>query len=85
MPDLNGNIPSHVFYGSFLSEILRIARATLLYQDFVSKARELIDRMLNQGASATLLLRQINKVIFNHPEAFQSFNRTMNEFRKDLS
>ena len=85
MPDLNGNIPSHVFYGSFLSEILRIARATLLYQDFVSKSRELIDRMLNQGASAPLLLRQINKVIFNHPEAFQSFNRTINEFRKDLS
>ena len=27
MPDLNGNIPSHVFYGSVMSEFLRIARS----------------------------------------------------------
>ena len=34
MPDKRGNIPSHVFYGSIMSEFLRIARATLLYHDF---------------------------------------------------
>ena len=41
MPDLSGNIPDHVFYGSVMSEFLRIARATLLYLDFVPKAKKL--------------------------------------------
>ena len=85
MPDLAGNIPSHVFYGSFMSEILRIARATLLYEDFISKAKELLNRMNNQGASAPLLLRQIKKVLNNHPEAFQSFNKSTKDFCKDLT
>ena len=48
MPDLSGNIPDHVFYGSIMSEFLRIARATLLYPDFLVKAKELFNRMLNQ-------------------------------------
>ena len=85
MPDLTGNIPSHVFYGSFMSEILRIARATLIYEDFVLKAKELIKRMLTQGASAPLLLRQINKVLTNHPDAFKSFNKSTQDFCKDLA
>ena len=28
MPDKRGNIPSHIFYGSIMSEFLRIGRAT---------------------------------------------------------
>ena len=85
MPDLTGNIPCHVFYGSFMSEILRIARATLFYQDFLAKAKELMKRMLNQGASLPLLLKQIGKVIQNHPEAFQSFKKTIQDFLRDLA
>ena len=85
MPDLAGNIPSHVFYGSFMSEILRIARATLLYEDFVIKAKELIQRMVRQGAQPPLLMRQINKVLNNHSEAFQSFHKTVPDFFRDLA
>ena len=29
MPNLKSNIPDHVFYGSFIAEVLRIGRATL--------------------------------------------------------
>ena len=53
MPDLTGNIPSRVSHGSFMSEILCIACATLLNDDFVLKAKELINRMITQGASAS--------------------------------
>ena len=42
MPDLGGNIPSHVFYGSAMSEFLRIARSTLLYSDFLPVARSFV-------------------------------------------
>ena len=84
MPDLGGNIPSHIFYGSVMSEILRIARATLLYQDFLIKCKELFHRMLNQGASLFLLLKQIKKVLLSHPNAFNSFEKTVQDIQKDL-
>ena len=49
MPNLNGNIPSHVFYGSVMSEFLRIARCTMLYTDFLPVAAKLFTQMINQG------------------------------------
>ena len=39
MPDLTGNIPSSMYYGSIMSEFLRIARCTLLLTDFVPRAK----------------------------------------------
>ena len=85
MPDLNGNIPSHVFYGSIFSEFLRIARATLRYDDFLPKARELIERMIKQGADLQTLLRQFNKLIERHPDAFETFNVDSATVKSDLS
>jgi len=84
MPDLTGNIPEHVFYGSILSEILRIARATLQYCDFVPRVKERFKRMINQGASEFCLFRQINKVTLKHPDAFKSFNIESNIIKSDL-
>ena len=84
MPDLGGNIPSHVFYGSVMSEILRIARATLLYQDFLIKCKELFSRMISQGTSLFLLLKQVKKVLLSHSGAFNSFKKTVQDIQKDL-
>ena len=44
MPDLSGNISACVFYGSILSELLRIVKFTLKSFDFVSKAKQLFFR-----------------------------------------
>ena len=49
MPDLSGNIPSHVFYGSVMSEFLSISRCTLQYPDFLKPAISFFKRMINQG------------------------------------
>ena len=49
MPHLASNIPSFIFYGSFKSEVLRIAKSTLRYKDFLKPARSLFQRMLCQG------------------------------------
>ena len=85
MPDLGGNIPSHVFYGSVFSEFLRIARATLKYTDFVPRAQELYKRMMGQGASHTVLLKQIDKLLVRHPDAFLSFNTESTTIKNDIS
>ena len=74
MPDLSGNIPSHVFYGTIMSEFLRIARCTLLLSDFIPKANALYKRMMNQGGNQNMVLKQIRKAMLRHPEPFKKYN-----------
>ena len=76
MPDKNGNIPLHVFYGSIMSEFLRIARATLLFADFLPRAKALFTRMMNQGGEKFRVLAQIQRAIRRHPEPFSKFALT---------
>ena len=85
MPDLSGNIPSHVFYGSVMSEFLRISRCTLQYPDFLSSAISLFKRMINQGGSVEQILKQIRKAIIRHPVPFKKFNKAAREIMKDIS
>ena len=85
MPDLSGNIPSHVFYGSVMSEFLRIARSTLLYADFLPVASNLLNRMINQGGSKVKILQQISKAISRHPLSFNKFSKRAKEIIDDLS
>ena len=83
MPDLSGNIPSHVFYGSVMSEFLRIARCTLLYKDFLSAIISLYKRMLNQGGTEIKLLMQIRKAFNRHSSSF-SFDKTSKQIVEDV-
>ena len=41
MPHMDSNIPESIFYSALIGEFLRIARSTLLLEDFRNKAREL--------------------------------------------
>ena len=76
MPDLTGNIPAHMFFGSIMSEFLRIARATLRYNDFLPKAASLYRRMINQGGSEHQILKQVSKAITRHHSAFENYKFT---------
>ena len=79
MPDLASNIPLHVFYGTIMSEFLRIARCTLLFSDFFRKASALCKRMIQQGGCKSMMLRQIRKAMSRHPEPFKKFNVAPND------
>ena len=85
MPDLSGNIPSHIFYGSIMSEFLRISRSTLLYTDFLPFASNLYTRMINQGGSKMKILQQISKAITRHPLSFTKYSKTPNEIINDIN
>ena len=84
MPDLSGNLPNHIFYGSVMSEFLRIARATLLYHDFLPKASELFHRMLNQNGNRSMILLQLKKAITNHSEIFRRFHTSTRNILNDI-
>lgn len=73
MPDLTGNIPSSMYYGSIMSEFLRIARCTLLLADFVPRAKKLFLRMTTQGGTKNRVLQQIKKAMLRHPGPFKKY------------
>ena len=85
MPKMSSNIPSSVFYGSILSEFLRIARCTLLFKDFSPKAVELFQRMIKQGGDKKLVVNQIKKAYHRHQEAFCKFNMSPNEMISEIT
>ena len=84
MPHLSSNIPSNIFYGSVFSEILRIARCTLLFPDFTPRVTELLQRMKNQGGKTVHLIKQIRKAFKRYPDTFQKFGLLEDEFVSSL-
>ena len=85
MPQMSSNIPSAIFYGSVLSEFLRIARCTLLFEDFIPKANQLFHRMISQGGNKTIICKQIRKACLRHPTAFLKFNKLPEEIIIDVT
>ena len=81
----SSNIPSAIFYGSVLSEFLRIARCTLLFEDFIPKANQLFHRMISQGGDKTIICKQIRKACLRHPTAFLKFNKLPEEIIIDVT
>ena len=73
MPYTSSNIPENIFYSAMVGEFLRIARSTLLYQDFLPRVTELIQRLNNQGAKRHISTRSIRKIIHRHHNDFSHF------------
>ena len=59
MPHMSSNIPQSIFYSALVGEFLRIGRSTLRFQDFLPKAKELLDRMKAQGAKSSVSNKMI--------------------------
>jgi hypothetical protein len=85
MPDLSGNLPSFIFYGSIMSEFLRIARCTRLISDFLPRAKSLVNRMVSQGGNKPLIFKQIKKAVSRHPEPFRKFSISTQQIIENLS
>ena len=83
-PDLTGNIPSHIFYGSIMSEFLWIA-LSLLYSDLLASAFSLFKRMVSQDGAKDIILNQIRSAVIRHPIPFRKFNMCAKDAMKDIS
>jgi len=73
MPHFDSNIPESIFYSALVGEFLRIARSTLLLEDFIDNARKLCQRMSNQGANIDKMCRSLRKIINRHSIDFSGF------------
>ena len=85
MPDLSSNIPDHVFYGSFTAEVKRIGRATLRYQDFLPRLKEIFSRMHRQGGKIKKLKKSIGKAMSDNMEVLKKFGKNTQKLVSDIS
>ena len=85
MPYLSSNIPSFIFYGTFKSEVLRIAKNTLRYEDFKPPIVSLLKRMINQGGCSKKLVKCITDVAEKHICFFESFSKFSRDIAKDIN
>ena len=68
-----------------VGEFLRIARSTLLFEDFLPKTRELIHRLNNQGAKQQTSCRLLRKIIHRHQEDFSHFGKNTEDILKQVT
>ena len=85
MPFICSNIPSNIFYSAIFSEILRIIRCTLKFEDLKPRLKSLFERMIRQGASHCYICRQINKGFLRYPEEFGKFGLNLQDFIKSVN
>ena len=82
MPYLSNNMPSRIFYSSYSSEILRIARCTSDKEDFLASCISLIERMRRQGSKFMYNKARVSmhKVFCKHKSSFLPFFPTPKAF-----
>ena len=70
MPYASSNMPSTIFYSSLGAEILRIARATSNVESFTESSKNLIIRMVKQGAVISKVQAVLKKFFGRHQQDF---------------
>ncbi len=84
MTYIDSNIPAYIFYGTILSEIVRIARSTLLLDDLIPRLGALFKRMLTQGADMWKMIHQCKKAMENHQISFRKFASRYENIRERI-
>ncbi|KAK3083072.1 hypothetical protein FSP39_013191 [Pinctada imbricata] len=85
-PFLSSNIPSSPANGVFISQLIRYARASTKYTDFVLRARRLSDKLLSQGYVCDRLTSSLRKFYGRYGELVIHYDvplSRMVELRRD--
>ena len=62
------NIPASPAYGAYISQLIRYARASSNYSDFLKRHLYLRNRLLDQGYKKICLIRSLKKFIFRYQD-----------------
>ena len=65
-PNMCSNIPASPAYGVYISQLIRYARASSNYSDFLKRHLHLRNRILDQGYKKIRLIRSLKKFIFRY-------------------
>ena len=79
MPYKSSNIPSKTFYATIGAEILRIGRASSTPKSFSCAGKQIVQRMLRQGADANKLSKILKRTYGRH-EVLKKFGVNAAQF-----
>ena len=84
-PFLCGNIPNRSSYGVFIGELVRYARACTFIDDFKSKTKNTICKLLKQNFTIKMLKRSWYKFCKRHILLIQKYGSLILSFTEEWS
>ena len=73
-PNMCSNIPASPAYGVYISQLIRYARASCNYSDFLKRHLHLRNRLLDQGYKKIRLIRSLKKFIFRYQDLVEIYS-----------
>ena len=73
-PNMCSNIPASPSYGVYISQLIRYARASSNYSDFLKRHLHLRNRLLDQGYKKIRLIRSLKKFIFRYQDLVEIYS-----------
>ena len=73
-PNMCSNIPASPAYGAYISQLIRYARASSNYSDFLKRHLHLRNRLLDQGYKKIRLIRSLKKFIFRYQDHVEIYS-----------
>ena len=83
-PFLSSNIPVSPAYGVFVSQLIRYARASSRYQDFLKRSSQLVSKLLTQGYVLPRMIATFKKFYGRHHDLVDKYNKAMSHISNDL-
>ena len=83
-PFLCGNIPQSPSYGVYISQLIRYARASTLYDDFLSRSCRLTSKLMEQGYERFKLISAFKKFFGRHKILFDRYKVSVTHIISDL-
>ena len=73
-PNMCSNIPASHAYGAYISQLIRYARASSNYSDFLKRHLYPRNRLLDQGYKKIRLIRSLKKFIFRYQDLVEIYS-----------
>ena len=83
-PYMCSNIPSSPAYGVYISQLIRYARASTNYCDFLERHTYLRNRLLDQGYEELRLTRYLTKFFFRYQPLVEKYSVSSKTMVSDL-
>ena len=68
------NIPASPAYGVYISQLIRYARASSNYSDFLKRHLYMRNRLLDQGYKKIRLIQSLKKFIFRYQDLVEIYS-----------
>jgi hypothetical protein len=73
-PNVCRNLPASPAYGVYISQLIRYARGSRNYSDFLKRHLYLKNRLLDQGYKKIRLIRYLKKFIFRYQDLVEIYS-----------